>query len=199
MNRYALTVRDKSEIAEGSLSDIVVKEDISLAQAFAGAKRIILLDDSGSMDSCDTPTRDGYVSRHEAAEDQVRRIQKEHKGQVALFCFSNDVAFCPDGVPRRQNGGTAMGAALNYIKAADDMGIGIDLITDGQPTDGDEFVLGIAESFHTPINAIYIGPEGGYGHEFIMRLARITGGHAIKSKDVGIFYEEEKALLLSSG
>ena len=116
MSRYALTIRDKSEIAEGSLSDVVVKEGISLAEAFAGAKRIILLDDSGSMDSCDTPTRDGFVRRHDAAEDQVRRIQKEYKGQVALFCFSSDVAFCPDGVPRRQNGGTDMGKALNYIK-----------------------------------------------------------------------------------
>lgn len=199
MSRYAITVRSSSEIAEGSLSDIVKRDDVSLAEAFAGAKRIILLDGSGSMEAVDAPTSEGFVSRHEAAEDQVRRIQSEYPGQVALVCFSSSVEFCPDGVPRRENGSTEMAKALEFIKVADDSGIAIDLISDGQPTDSEDSVMHVASTFKTPINCIYIGPEGDYGHRFLMSLARTTGGHAIKTKDVGVFYDDEVQLLLSSG
>jgi Mg-chelatase subunit ChlD len=200
MNRdYSLAVRDKTDIAEGSISDIAIKEDMSLAEAFAGAKRVILLDGSSSMEEMDVRTEEGYVSRHDAAEEQVRRIQREYKGQVALICFSDSVEFCPDGVPRRENRMTAMAAALQYAQVVDDIGIGIDLISDGQPTDGENKTLEVAARFKTPINCIYIGPEGDYGHEFLMQLARATGGQAIQAEDVGIFYEDEVRLLLSSG
>ena len=196
-NRYEITVRDKTDIAEGSISDISVKEDISLAEAFAGAKRIILLDVSGSMEACDTPTRDGHISRHEAAEEQVRRLQKEYQGSVALFCFSDHIVFCPDGVPNRLNCGTAMAGALRYVHAADNMGIGIDMITDGGTTDGEDETIAEAAKFKSRINCIYIGPEGDFGQRFLMTLARTAGGKYIKTDDVGIFYEEEKQLLLT--
>lgn len=196
-NRYEISVRDKTDIAEGSISDIAVKEDISLAEAFAGAKRVILLDVSGSMEARDVYVGDGALSRHEAAEEQVRRLQKEYHGSVALFCFSDKIVFCPDGVPNRLNGGTSMAAALRYIRAADGMGIGIDMITDGSTTDGEDETIAEASKFKSPINCIYIGPEGDYGHRFLMTLASTTGGKYIHTEDVGIFYEEEKQLLLT--
>lgn len=204
---YALTTpaRGKDEIAIGSLSDVAVREDISLAEAFAGAERIILLDVSSSMENHDAVNHDAVnlaghmVSRHEAAHDQVLRLQEKYQGKIALFCFSTEIVFCPDGVPNRLNQMTAMGSALRYIKAGDDMGIGIDLISDGAPTESEEMVREIAGQFKTPINTIYIGPEWGGGREFLMSLARLTGGHGVQSKQVGQFYEEEERLLLSSG
>jgi len=197
-NRRAITVRKKTDIAEGSLSDIATKQDVSLAEAFAGAKRIILLDVSGSMMSDDVQDKEGYwISRHDAAEEQVRRLQREYQGSVALFCFADHIVFCPDGVPNRLNSGTAMAAALRYIKAADDMGIGIDLITDGGTTDGESETLEQANRFTTPINCIYIGPEGDPAQRFLATLARVSGGKYVKTEEVGVFYEEEKQLLLT--
>jgi hypothetical protein len=206
----SVTKRDTTDIAEGSLKDIAAREDISLAEAFAGARLIIMLDVSGSMEDRDAPTSDGLVSRHAAAEQQVRRLQSKYEGKVALFCFSNDVLFAANGVPIRLNGGTAMNGALEYIKRADNIGLDIVLISDGQPTDGEEETLRTASTFKQKIDCIYIGADyeqlnnvyGGYygrdGKEFLRILAERTGGRFIKTEEVAIFEEDVERLLLTS-
>ena len=198
--------RDRTDVAKGSLSDIAIKEDISLAEAFAGAKLIIMLDVSGSMDARDAPTSDGVVSRHDAAEMQVRKLQEQYNGKVALFCFSDDVMFCPNGVPVRMSHMTAMNAALQYIKRADGIGIDIILISDGSPTDGEEAVLETAKTFKQKIDCIYIGSEaemddyryGLTGKEFLRKLAEVSGGRFVKTEEVGVFYNDVEQMMLTA-
>ena len=197
--------RNKTDVAKGSLSDIAVKEDISLAEAFAGAKLIIMLDVSASMKDHDAPTPDGMVSRHAAAEMQVRKLQEKYEGKVALFCFSSDVLFAPNGVPVRLNGLTAMNAALQYIKRADGIGIDIILISDGQPTDGDAATLATASTFKQKIDCIFIGSDSEYdfyglssGKDFLRKLAEASGGRFVKTEEVAAFYDDVEQLMLTA-
>ena len=77
------------------------------------------------------------------------------------------------------------------------MEIGIDLITDGEPTDGAAGVLEIASTFKTPINGIFIGPDNERGQNFLRELCAVTGGRYVKTKHVGDFYEDEERLMLT--
>ena len=202
----SIVSRNKTDIAKGSLSDIAVKEDISLAEAFAGARLIIMLDVSASMKDHDAPTSDGMVSRHTAAEMQVRKLQEKYEGKVALFCFSSDVLFAPNGVPVRLNGLTAMNAALKYIKRADGVGIDIILISDGQPTDGDSATLTTASTFKQKIDCIYIGSSENHdmygflssGKDFLRRLAEVSGGRFVRTEEVATFYDDVERLMLTA-
>ena len=199
--RSSLAHRKTTDVAKGSLSDVAVKEDISLAEAFAGARLIILFDVSGSMGEEDAPSSDGLISRHEAAEMQVRQLQEKYDGKVALFCFSNDVMFAPNGVPIRLDGLTAMNNALKYIKRADGIGIDIIMISDGGPTDGEDSVLRTARTFKQKIDCIYIGGEDSYdrmGKEFLRKLADATGGRFVKTEEVAVFYADVEQLMLTS-
>jgi len=199
--RSSLVHRKTTDIAKGSLSDVAIKEDISLAEAFAGARLIILLDVSGSMGEEDAPSSDGLISRHQAAEMQVRQLQEKYDGKVALFCFSNDVMFAPNGVPIRLDGLTAMNNALKYIKRADGIGIDIIMISDGSPTDGEEDVLRTASTFKQKIDCIYIGGDDIYdrsGKAFLRKLADMTGGRFVKTEEVAVFYSDVEQLMLTS-
>jgi len=199
----AIVTRKDAEIATGSLSDIAMRENISLAESFANADVAILLDVSGSMSACDAPSEMGLISRNESAEIQVRRLQEKYEGRVALFCFSDTVMFVPDGIPVRMGGLTEMNRALKFLKRADGMGIKLIVIGDGSPTDSEERVLETAKKFTTKIDCIYIGPvrEDAYyggGKEFLQRLAEISGGRFVVTKDVADFYEDTERFLLTS-
>ena len=206
--RNSLVKSSDASIAEGSLKDIAQRQDMSLAEAFAGARLIILLDVSGSMDEKDAPSQDGFlITRHDAAEMQVRNLQSKYEGKVALFVFSDDVLFCPNGVPIRLNGLTAMNNALRYIKRADGIGIDIVLISDGQPTDGIQETLKTASTFKQKIDCIYIGSDNerydNYygevsGKEFLKQLAELTGGNYVKTEEIAIFEEDVERLLLTA-
>ena len=199
MSRFIVT-RKEAEIAEGSLSAIAKRENISLAESFADAKLVIMLDVSGSMEQCDAPIGGDFISRHDAAEEQVRKLQKKYEGKVALFCFSGHVLFVPDGIPVRLNGGTAMNGALRFLKRADGIGLDIVLVSDGSPTDSEEAVLKTASTFSQKIDCIFIGPESDYsgGREFLQRLAQISGGRFVATEEVAIFLEDVEQLMLTA-
>jgi Mg-chelatase subunit ChlD len=183
-------------IVIGSLSQIAARNNCSLAESFMSAEVILLTDMSGSMSTCDAT---GGLSRYQAAENDVIRLQEKYQGKVALISFSDTVQFCPGGKPIRFGGGTDMVKALEYVKIADDTGIKIILISDGLPNNK-EATLKIAKTFKSKIDCIFIGSELDYegGKAFLEKLATITGGKSVKSDSPGLLMPKVETLMLSS-
>lgn len=181
-------------IVPGSLGQIAQRDGVSLAETFLNCDGILLVDQSGSMSSCDAP---GDQSRYDAADKELARLQREFPGKVAVVAFSSTAVFCPGGVPMRLGGGTDMGEALRFVKVADDAGLKIILISDGEPNSESE-ALAAARQFKTRIDTIYIGPEDDYhgGRAFLQRLAKATGGQFFKSTAPGLLADGVETLLL---
>lgn len=182
-----------SAIVKGSLSNIARKNNQSLAESFLNADVIVLLDDSGSMSTNDAPNG---MTRKEAADKELKKLQANHPGKIALIAFADYPLFCPHGSVMPCGGSTDMVAALKFIKVADDCGLKLVLVSDGAPNDEQE-TLKVAATFKTAIQTIYIGREGGRGQDFLDKLANITGGKSFKSEAPGLLGNSTEVLLLS--
>lgn len=180
-------------IIPGSLSAIAQRENISLAESFLSAEIVILLDVSGSMGASDAPSG---LTRKQAAENELISLQQKYPGKVALICFGSDVAFSPGGTPIYAGSTTNMAGALKFVKVADDTGLKIVLITDGEPDSKSE-TLKEARQFKSRIDAIFIGREGGSGMRFLNQLIGITGGKASESVEPGMLADGVDQLLLA--
>lgn len=178
-------------IVNGSLAAIAAKSGASLAESFLSVDALILIDMSGSMSANDAP---GGLSRYEAAERELVRLQESMPGKIGVIAFSDAAEFCPGGRPYRMGGSTDMVAALNMAYPADDTGIRLVLISDGEPNDGPG-TLAAAARFKSHIDTVYIGPEYGGGRKFLERLARASGGQAMTGKAPGLLAEQVTRLL----
>ena len=183
-------------IVKGSLTDIQQTSGKSLAETFLNSEIVVLVDTSASMGNNDAP---GSISRYQAACGQLETIQGDSPGKVAVISFSSWPAFCPNGTPDNLNGGTNMVDALKFVKPVDGTDTKIVLVSDGEPDDyfsGGADTLAVARTFQTPIDVIYIGPEGGRGYQFLQQLAKLTGGKSFKSEAPGLLGEGIETLLL---
>jgi len=178
----------------GSLSAVAQRDDLTLAESFLSADFMLIVDMSGSMGAHDAP---GGIGRYEAAEQELRRLQEENPGKVGIVCFSDTTQFCPLGIPIRLNGGTNLSGALNFVKVADGTDVRFIVISDGQPDDADK-ALGIARSFQSRIDCVYIGPqEPGYldGRAFLQQLAAASGGTYSQGDAPGLLADNVTRLL----
>lgn len=181
-------------IVKGSLGAISKENNQSLAESFLSCDVLLICDMSTSMSDKDAP---GGISRFEAAERDVIRLQEKYQGRVALVCFSSTVQFCPNGIPLGFGGGTDLIQALNFIKPADDCDIKLILISDGEPQDKDES-LRLGATFKSKIDVVYVGPENDLygGKEWLRKFANITGGEFVSSKEPGQLMVETERLML---
>lgn len=165
-------------IVRGSLSQIAKDEHKSIAQTFLNCDAIILVDTSGSMSSCDSR---GGKSRYKVACEELASLQNNMPGKLAVIAFSNDVLFCPSGIPFDFGNSTIMEKALNYVYVADNIpGMKFILISDGAP-DNEGKTLAAARKFKNHIDTIYVGPETeSSGKDFLARLAKISGGQSVQ-------------------
>jgi len=175
-----LLYRDLGEemnaIVPGSLSAIARQENKSIAETFVNADLIVIVDTSGSMATHDS--RDGK-SRYDVACEELAALQTHHPGKIAVLAFSDDVIFCPSGIPTYFGGGTDMAKALQFTKIADVPGMQFVLISDGEPEDETK-ALQVARTYRNKISTIYVGPEERpTGRGFLERLAAATGGQTI--------------------
>jgi hypothetical protein len=174
-------IEEKEEIMNtaiipGSLGAIAKQENRSLAETFTSANCIVIVDTSSSMDVHDS--RDGK-SRYGVACDELARLQAEFPGKIAVLAFSNDVQFCPSGIPFFMGGCTDMAKALEFAKIADVPGMQFILISDGEPDNGEKTIT-VAKTYQNRISTIYVGPEEWpIGRDFLCRLAQATGGQGI--------------------
>jgi hypothetical protein len=163
-------------IIPGSLGAIAKQENKSIAETFLSADCIVIVDTSGSMNDHDS--RDGK-SRYEVACEELARLQAEFPGKIAVLAFSNNVQFCPSGVPVFMGGCTDMARALEFAKIADVPGMQFILISDGEPDNGEKTIT-VARTYQNKISTIYVGPEERpVGRDFLYRLAQATGGRGI--------------------
>ena len=175
---------------KGSLSQVAEEKGITVEEAFANAEIVVVIDQSGSM--CVMDARDGQ-ERFDVAEDELRKIQEAYPGAVAVFEFSDDIRFCPDGVPTRIGRMTNLTDALRYIKQADNL-YEIVVISDGGP-DNEYTAMDVARTFKGPIHTIYIGEEGREGQDFLRKLAQATGGKQFQADKPGELMPGVVALL----
>jgi len=160
-------------IVPGSLGAIANQNQQSLAETFLNADVVVIVDTSGSMHSPDAG--DG-MTRYDRACNELALLQQRNQGKVAVIGFSEFPQFYPGGQPAFMGAGTRMAKALEFTKVADVEGMAFFLISDGQPTDGEDKVLHIARQYTNKINTIYCGPEGGSGQAFLSQLAQASGG-----------------------
>lgn len=183
-----------NQIIQGSLGAIAQEQNKSIAESFINADCIIICDTSGSMSACDSR---GGKSRYDVACEELKNLQAQLPGKLALLSFSDDVQFCPSGIPFNYEGGTHLDKALKFAKLADVTGMRFIVISDGEPHD-EQAALNVAKTFKNRIDTIYCGPEGGEGQDFLRKLAKASGGTGVTSEKVKELADSVQKLLLTS-
>ena len=183
-----------NELIKGSISAIAQQNNQSIAETFINADVIIIVDTSVSM--CAEDSRDGR-SRYEVACEELKNLQASLPGKIALLSFSDDVIFCPSGIPFNYEGGTQLDKALKFAKVADVAGIRFIVISDGEPNSEEEAIK-VAKTFKARIDCIFVGPEGSAGEKFLKRLAKASGGQGVTADRVKELADNVQRLLLTS-
>jgi Mg-chelatase subunit ChlD len=166
-------------LVKGSLYQVAQQSGRSLAEQFVNVRCAVIVDVSGSMEAKDAGES---RSRWQAAGAEMRTLQAEMPGEIAVIAFSDRVQFVPSGVlPRvgELGGGTGMARALDFVReiGLDTEGVRVVLVSDGAPNSR-EATLATARKFTQRIDTIFVGPEGGRGAEFLAQLAAASGGVA---------------------
>jgi len=183
-------------IVPGSLLDAAQRGNISLAESFLSCDALVIVDSSGSMISRDASNG---RTRHQAARDELRTLQSSLPGRVGVIVFSDSVRFIPGGDYPELNGGTDLAQALQFVKIADDCGIRIIVVSDGDPDDRQR-ALAVACTFKTRIDAIHIGPEReSSGRDFLRQLCAATGGKFVTSDHIAEIAEPVRLMLNGGG
>lgn len=169
-------------IVQGSISDMAQKLGRTLAEAFLLVDAIVIVDTSASMSQVDVPKSEVKVSRYAEACEQLKKLQAQMPGKVAVLAFSSYPVYCPSGQPQMLGGSTNLAAALRMVKPADDCELRFIVVSDGEP-DNEQDCLDIAAKLRTRIDTIYIGPPGGHGADFLRRLATIRSGQSAAQAD----------------
>lgn len=156
---------DTTALVPGSLQAIAQQSGQSLAESFISADAIILVDVSGSMGG--TP--------YEQACAELKKLQADLPGKVAVIAFADRPEFAPSGRPRYIGSGTDLARALGFVHVADGCGIRFIVISDGYPNDADA-ALKQARKFQSRIDTIFVGTPGDAGEAFLKQLAAASGG-----------------------
>lgn len=180
-----------TSLVAGSIGAVAQQSGKSIAESFVNADAIIVVDTSGSMESNDSR---GGKSRYNVACEELKNLQASLPGKLALLSFSDDVQFCPSGVPFLFGGGTDLAKALKFAKTADVTGMRFIVISDGEPSD-ESAALEVAKTFKNRIDTIYVGPENGSGQAFLKRLAKASGGQGTTAAQVKELASNIKNLL----
>lgn len=185
-----MTQIQKYSSVKGSLQSQANKLQISVAQAFLNAEIIVLIDVSASMTAADSNRYDstGYPvgdTRFKKASNQLAKLQADNPGKVCVISFNDRQEFNPSGIASWPSGSTDIAGALKFVRPVDDTGCQIVIISDGEPND-DLAAINEARQFKSKISTIYIGPENGFGADFLKRLSAVTGGQFSNNGTAGI-------------
>lgn len=180
-----------TQIIQGSLGAIAQQNGKSIAESFVNADCIIIVDTSASMSQHDSR---GGKSRYEVACEELKNLQGSMQGKLAILSFSDDVMFCPNGIPFDYEGMTDLTKALKFAKMGDVSGMRFIVISDGEPGD-EQSALDVAKTYKARIDTIYVGPENGDGQKFLQRLAKASGGQGVTSAQVKELESTVKHLL----
>lgn len=174
-------------VVPGSLQAVAESQNQTLAESFLSADAIVVVDTSGSMAG----------TAYQQACEELRKLQADLPGKVAVVAFSDKPEFAPSGTPRYIGSGTDLAGALQFVHVADDCGIRFVLISDGEPND-EAATLAEAKKFKSRIDTIFIGLEGEPGAGFLRRLAQASGGQ-FEQNSVAQLASSVQRLLLAAG
>lgn len=181
-------------IAKGSIGQIAQRDGTSIAESFISADVLILMDTSGSMGASDSI---GGKQRYDVASQELRQLQANLPGKIAVLSFSDNVFFCPGGIPTYQGGSTDLAGALRFARVADVPGIRFIVISDGEPNEPQK-ALNEAKKYKAKIDTIFCGPEDRpLGRDFLARLAAASGGQIVTADRVRALGTEVQKLLAS--
>jgi len=169
-------MNDTSLIVTGSIGAIAQRDGMSIAEAFLSADEIILFDKSYSMAHNDST---GGQSRFTVGCGELRRLQRDLPGKIAIFEFSTSCTFCPGGVPSQPDGGTNLLGALKFVQGADGT-VNFTVISDGYPDPGTDYqIINLASQMMSRINTVFAGPvEDETGRKFMEQLAQAARGRS---------------------
>lgn len=186
---------DNNAIIPGSLGAVAKAQNQSIAESFVNSSAIIIVDTSSSMAACDSR---GGKSRYDVACEELRILQMNLPGKLALLSFSDDVIFCPNGIPFDYGSMTDLAKALKFAKMGDlASGMRFIVISDGEPNSEEE-ALKVATTYRNRIDSIFVGPEGSSGASFLKRLAKASGGQTVTADRVKELAASVQKLLLTS-
>ena len=180
----------QNKVIAGSLSQQAQQKGQSLAESFISADAIILVDTSGSMAQSDGTEN----TRYERACNELAKIQNTMPGKICVISFSDEVMFCPAGVPWNYSAGTDLAKALKFAKVADVPDMRFIVISDGEPNDESE-ALKVAKTYKNHIDTIYIGRENSSGQAFLAKLAKASGGISARDFSAAQLSSTVKGLL----
>ena len=179
-------------IVPGSISAIAKSNRTSIAETFANADVVIIVDTSGSMHTTDSR---GGRSRYDVALEELATLQNSNPGKLAVIAFSNTTYFVPSGQPPMLGGGTDLAGALRFTKIADTGDMRFVIVSDGEPDDA-QAALEVAATYKGRIDVVYVGPEDRpTGREFLTRLAQSKGGQAVTAKQATQLAAQTQRLL----
>lgn len=184
----------RNGVVKGSLADVTRQNHTHLAASFVNAECVILVDTSGSMGAKDAI---GGRSRFDQACDELAKLQSVLPGKLAVLSFSSSVTFCPTGTPDFIGGSTDLAGALDYAKVADVGDMQFIVISDGEPNNPIT-ALAAARKYTGKIDTVFVGPEGGSGRDFLDKLAKASGGQAVKAHQATALADKLHRLLLES-
>ncbi len=123
----------------------------------------LLLDISGSMDE--------EIGGGRTKISELRKLADEFS-QARRFEFSSTCSEIPRGQDVSEpNGGTALHVGLEYVKKRGMTHVV--LITDGAPDDAKRAMVA---AMGLKVDCFYVGPDEGYGIEFLKKLSDGSGG-----------------------
>jgi len=186
---------DNNAIIQGSLGAVAQQNGTSIAESFVNADAIIVVDTSSSMGQHDSR---GGKSRYDVACEELKTLQANMPGKLALLSFSDEILFCPNGIPFNYDGMTDLAKALKFAKMGDlASGMRFIVISDGEPNDEDE-ALKVAKTYRNRIDTIFVGPEGSSGADFLKRLAKASHGQTVTADRVKELAANVQKLLLTA-
>lgn len=183
----------QQSLVPGSLGAIAKRDSKSLAQVFLDADEIVLVDTSGSMGTQDST---GGMSRYDVACQELRKLQRDMQGKLAIFAFSSTCVFCPSGVPTMLKRDTNLLGALQYLSAADGV-INFTIISDGYPDPGTDYeIINLVSAMQSRVNTIFAGPtEDERGRKFMDQLAHVGRGRSYFSAQASDLSSAVKLLM----
>lgn len=188
-------MNQSNALIRGSLSDVSMREGLSLAESFVGVDVVILLDVSGSMMMQDSR---GGRSRYDVALEELAQLQQAMPGRIAVIGFSDHPEFAPNGAPRFQGTNTDLARALQFARMADIAGMRFIVVSDGQPDD-ERAALDVAATYQGRIDCVFVGPEHDrLGQEFLNKLASAHGGQKVTADRVQQLAAKIETLLLAA-
>ena len=158
-----------------SLKEMIQKKEAKDVQS---RPTVLVCDCSGSMsDMAKTATKIAILAK------TVNTLQTQFSN-IKIIRFSSSAQLVSELHPSA-SGGTALHKALDLAVSLRPAKVIV--LSDGIP-DNEDAALRSASKLSCPISCIYIGPEGGFGWEFLKRLATGKGG---QFSDVNLSQESQ--------